>query len=304
MGPGSDSGPRIPRRNAVRQSDDEYESRGLLNRPLVVGPVALLVAAAVIIPLVILGSGGSSGGHQKQTARSSDETYAATPSVPPTGFASPPVHSPLPSPVETTASPKAKPKAKVEPKVTPAGVTVTVTAQPPRVTTTVIASPPLETAADAVNRLARRDPSGRHICYRAYVSGTGWQDPVCDGTIAGTTGRNLPIKAINIASYGVGGSAANAFLHDPKSTNGQGHWQPSWTAIKGNGQNLYIGSTKRNAPAVLGFAINVGNGQVCQVARLHNYNWGQQFCTKPRPDFTFGGTLDNNVWLEAVKFTV
>ncbi|MFB7494630.1 hypothetical protein ACFC09_07965 [Streptomyces sp. NPDC056161] len=299
----AESGPKFRRSGNTRQSDDEYRPPGLLNRPLVVGPVALIVAALVIVPLVILGSGGSGGGNQKQTASSNDESYSPTPGGTPTATASPFMFTPAPTPPATATATPTKPKAKSTPKTAPGPGTVTVTAHAPRVTKTVIAAPPQDTAADAVKRLARNDPSGRHICYRAYV-GSGWQKPVCDGTMAGTTGRNLAIKALNISTYGVSGSAANAFLHDPKSTNGQGHWQPNWTAVTGNGKDFYIGSGKKSAPYMTGFAINVGSGQVCQAVHLRGGNWGDQYCKNARPDYNFGGTLDNNVWLEAVKFTV
>ncbi len=171
-------------------------------------------------------------------------------------------------------------------------------------TATVTAKPPQDTAATAVRRLARNDPSGRHVCYRAFVTGRGWQKPVCDGTIAGTTGQETPIKALNIAMAGTGGSAANAFVHNPESTDGKGSWEPQWTAIIADGEDNYIGSTKKDAPYMLGFVINIGSGQVCQTAHVRNSGWGDQGCAQPRPNFTFGGTLDNSLWLEAVKFTV
>ncbi|MEV2210856.1 hydrolase [Streptomyces sp. NPDC050997] len=171
-------------------------------------------------------------------------------------------------------------------------------------TATVTAQPPQDTAATAVNRLAKDDPTGRHICYRAFVTGDGWQKPVCDGTFAGTTGQNKPIKALNIAVYGAGGSAANAFLHNPESTDGKGRWSPSWTAIVADGKNNYIGSSKKDAPDMLGFAINIGSGKVCQTARVHGFDWGAQGCADPRPRYIFGGALENDRWLEAVKFTV
>lgn len=171
-------------------------------------------------------------------------------------------------------------------------------------TATVTAKPPQDTAATAVRRLAKDDPSGRHICYRAYVTGQGWQKPVCDGTIAGTTGQNSPIKALNIAVSGTGGSAANAFVNNPQSANGQGEWEPQWTAIIADDEDNYIGSTKRDARYMLGFAVNIGSGQICQTVQVHNSGWGQQSCANARPDYVFGGTLDNSLWLEAVKFTV
>jgi hypothetical protein len=36
-----------------------------------------------------------------------------------------------------------------------------------------------------------------HICYSAWV-GNGWQPQVCDGALAGTVGKSVPIKAIKI----------------------------------------------------------------------------------------------------------
>jgi hypothetical protein len=310
--PGARPVPQLVRRNGTRQSDDEYVAPGLLHRPLVVGPVALVAAALVIVPLVILGSGGSDdAGRRKQAARSSDEM-----SRNPQGEQSGPISttsagmSPPPSPsASRSAEPKESkgakeskgPKGAKDPR-SGGGVTVTVTARPPQATVT--AKPAQDTAATAVNRLARNDPSGRHICYRAYVSGQGWQKPVCDGTMAGTSGRNRPIKALNIAVSGSGGSAANAFVHDPGSSNGQGKWEPQWTAVIADGRNNYIGSTKKNAPVMSGFAINIGSGRICQTAKVHGFDWGGQGCADARPGYIFGGALENARWLEAVKFTV
>ncbi|MFC8429640.1 hypothetical protein [Streptomyces sp. NPDC057253] len=304
-------GPLVAPRNGTRQSDDEYKSPGLLHKPLVVGPVALGVAALVIVPLVILGSSApDDGGRQKQTARSSKETGTPlaedTPSATFSGVRT--------SPSATAASPSAKPKASASAKAPKkkgeakggaggiGGVTVTVTAKPPRATVT--AKPAQETAATAVNRLHRSDPSGRHICYRAYLSGQGWQKPVCDGTLAGTTSGTHPIKALNIAVYGGAGSAANAFVHDAKSTDGRGKWNPRWTAVIGDGKNNYIGSTKSGAPYMTGFAINIGSGRLCRSTKVHGYDWGSEDCTEPRPGYIFGGALENTRWLEAVKLWV
>ncbi|QCD59081.1 hypothetical protein [Streptomyces hawaiiensis] len=308
--------PAPARRPGSRQSDDEFEGPGLLGRPLVIGPVALGVAALVVVPLVILGSGGSGDGGDRE------ETAARAGGSPSAGTSPPlrPSSLPIPPPsASASASASASDKgkdgskdgSKKKPKATGTSgskgagrVTVTVTARPPAATTTVTAKPPQDTAASAVKRLAASDPSGRHICYRAYVSGQGWQKPVCDGTIAGSSGQNRPIKALNIAVHGVGGSAANAFRHVAKPVDGHGKWQPSWTAVTGDGENFTIGSAKRNAPNMLGFAMNVGSGEICNTVRLRGRDWGGRVCSKPRPDFTFGGTLDNDVWLEAVKLTV
>ncbi|MER5395811.1 hypothetical protein [Streptomyces sp. NPDC002599] len=308
--PGARSGPQLVRRHGTRQSDDEYVGPGLLHRPLVVGPVALVAAALVIVPLVILGSGGSDDdGRRKQAARSSDETSgnpqaerSGPISTPSASIPPPPSPSASAKPRESKGAKESKGPEGAKAPRSGGGVTVTVTARPPQATVT--AKPAQETAATAVNRLALNDPSGRHICYRAYVSGQGWQKPVCDGTMAGTSDRNRPIKALNIAVSGSGGSAANAFVHDPDSSNGQGRWEPQWTDVIADGRNNYIGSTKKSAPVMSGFAINIGSGRICQTAKVHGFDWGGQGCADARPGLVFGGALENDRWLEAVKFTV
>ncbi|WP_018544812.1 hypothetical protein [Streptomyces sp. LaPpAH-108] len=300
----------VPPRPRARQSDDEYEPPGFLGRPLVVGPVALGVAALVVVPLVIIGSGGSDDGHQRETARASNVKSASpgATGAPPTVPAAPRTASPSPAP--TTSGPKkhGKPKKSKKPQEkggAGGGVTVTVTARPPRATATVTAKPPAETAGTAVNRLAASDPGGRHICYRAYVAGQGWQKPVCDGTMAGTTGRNRAIKGLEIAVRGTGGSAANAFVHKPGSTDGKGVWQPKWTAVTGDGKNFRVGGTTQGAPDMLGFAINVGSGRVCQATRrVGSTAWSGTGCANARPAYVFGGALENDRRLEAVRFTV
>ncbi|MER6209513.1 hydrolase [Streptomyces sp. NPDC001642] len=165
------------------------------------------------------------------------------------------------------------------------------------------AKPKPKTAATAVKKLASQD-AGRHICYRAYIEGDGWQDAVCDGATAGTVQEGKKILALNIAVSGTGGSAANAFIHDPDSTSGNGKWEPQWTAIIPDGKDNYVGSTKEDAPYMTGFAINIGSGQVCETTRNTGWDWGGQGCADARPKFIFGGTLDNSHWLEAVRFTV
>ncbi|MEV7284077.1 hypothetical protein AB0O01_05835 [Streptomyces sp. NPDC093252] len=297
---------RLDRKERARQSDDEYTPSGLLQRPLVVAPAALAVAGIVVVSLVIVGSGGSGDDSAQASARSGTEVSgspSAERDVPAPTFSvsvSPPSPSASPSPKaweSGEASGSAKPGGKQAP---PPPVTVTATA--PRSVETVTQKPAVDTAASAVKRLAKSDPDGRHICYRAFVSGQGWQKPVCDGTLAGTTGQNKAIKALNIAVYGVSGSAANAFLHNPDSTNGEGRWSPNWTAVTGDSRDIYVGKT--SGPYMTGFAVNVGSGRICPSAKVRGYDWGSQGCADPRPDFVFGGTLENTRFLEAVKFTV
>jgi hypothetical protein len=76
-------------------------------------------------------------------------------------------------------------------------------------------------------------------------AGKGWQSPECDGATAATSTDDEQILALNIAVSGTAGSAANAFIHDPASTNGYGKYQPSgWTAIIADGKDNYIGSVE------------------------------------------------------------
>jgi hypothetical protein len=285
-----------------RQSDEEYEHRGLLHRPLVVAPAAVALAGIVVVSLVILGSSGSDGGDQKETARSSRAMSKS-----PTAVEAPPaptfsVSISPPPPPTGSASPSKSPSATVTPKPKGGEAVVTITATPPRSVTTVTAKPAVDTAASAVKRLAESDPGGRHICYRAYVSRQGWQKPVCDGTVAGTTGQNKAIKALNIAVYGGGGASANAALYNSSSTDGQGRWNPHWTAVTGDNKDFYIGDT--SAKYITGFAINIGGGHVCRTAKVHGYSWGTRGCADPRPDYIFGGSMENTRFLEAVEFTV
>ncbi|MFD9440130.1 hydrolase, partial [Streptomyces sp. NPDC060006] len=167
---------------------------------------------------------------------------------------------------------------------------------------------PERTAATAVQQLAAQDPGGRHICYRAFVADKGWTDAVCDGETAGSVGQSKAVKALNIAVSGTKGTAGVAFIHNPGSTNGKGYYNNvPWSGVP-DGIDNYIGSTKKDAQNMLGFTINVdeGGGPVCQTTHVHNEGWHGMGCDKPGEGegFIFGGTLSNDLWLEAVKFTV
>ncbi|MGW1561919.1 hypothetical protein ACWCQ1_36105 [Streptomyces sp. NPDC002144] len=180
-------------------------------------------------------------------------------------------------PVDAPAESAPKPKAVVEPK-------------PPK--------PAPNTAALAVSKLAAAS-GGRHICYRAYVAGTGWQAPVCDGATAGTDGR--AIKALNIAVAGTNGTNANAAYQ------GAGFTTP-WKGV-GNGSDLVIGTASKSARNMSGFAINVnrGNGgNICQDAYVSGKGWLGLGCdtAETTNKFVFGGDVSKERALEAVRFTV
>ncbi|MGW2615553.1 hydrolase [Streptomyces sp. NPDC001500] len=159
------------------------------------------------------------------------------------------------------------------------------------------AKPKQETAAVAVNKLAARS-DGRHICYRAYVEDKGWQDPVCDGAIAGTTGKDLGIKALNIATARTGGVTGNAAHVD-------GGWLTGdkWSKAS-DGVDMYMGSSKPAVAVMEGFTIKTMEGSVCQNPHIKDRGWLGNGCTKPG-DWIYGGSpMQDRLQLEAVRFTV
>ncbi|MFD5870680.1 hydrogenase expression protein HypA [Streptomyces sp. NPDC060322] len=265
----------------------------------------ILAAAAVIgailvsVPFLVMG--------QDDRKPDKDRTQNAAGTVLGTERSEQPETYTAKSPSPSATPSKEKEKAKEKPSAPPAAKPVVV---PPPVTperkptATVTAKAPPNTAASALSGLAKSDPEGRHICYRAFVSGSGWQTPVCDGTMAGTAGQGKQITALNIAVWNVGGSSANALLHDQGATSGNAKWAPNWTATVADGKNNYIGSAQQGAPFLTGFAMNVGKGSVCHTARLDGGGWGPQYCKNSRPEYMFVGTVDNKRWFEAVKLTV
>ncbi len=153
------------------------------------------------------------------------------------------------------------------------------------------------TAATAVRELAARS-EGRHICYRAFVQGDGWQDPVCDGGEAGTTGKGTPIKALNIATSGTGGvTGASAFVAEGWRDGDK--WQKA-----DDSADMVIGSTEESDPVLQGHTLQVFDGSVCLDAHLQGGEWLDQTCTEPG-QFKYGGSpMEQNIPLEAVRFTV
>ncbi|MEW2166960.1 hydrogenase expression protein HypA [Streptomyces sp. NPDC007084] len=285
--------------------EDSPDGRSGPNKPILAG-AAIVGAILVTLPLLLVGANKHEDkkaqvepvavGNQADTVLDGDDPQGSGDFV---------VESPTPSPSPTVSkSPKAPKSASPSPspsaeKPKEHKAPAAVAAQ-----SAVAVKPPQNSAAGAVLRLAGNDLSARHICYRAYVSGQGWQKPVCDGAMAGTTNQNRPIKALNIAVSGSGGSSANAFVHNPASKNGKGKWMPEWTTLKADGANNYIGSTDKSAPVMSGFAINIGKGRICQTAKVHAVDWFGKGCADARPRLTFGGSLRNDRYLEAVKLTV
>ncbi|MFH8972460.1 hydrolase [Streptomyces sp. NPDC017890] len=162
------------------------------------------------------------------------------------------------------------------------------------------------TAATVVRQLAAKDPSGRHICYRVFTAGEGWSDVACDGETAGTEGGGSPITAVNTASAGTKGTSSGAYIPDPASAEGEGQFRDPWQNVT-DGVDAYAGSTEEDAPPLMGFAVSVdgGGGNICQSSYVHNDTWTSLACDKPGDvlDFTYVGTHDNTLWIEAVRLT-
>ncbi|GAA4001224.1 hypothetical protein GCM10022384_55180 [Streptomyces marokkonensis] len=165
---------------------------------------------------------------------------------------------------------------------------------------------PERTAATAVRQLAAQDPGGRHICYRVFTAGQGWSDAACDGEAAGTEGGGKPITAVNTAVSGTKGTASRTYLPNP-AAEGEGHYPGPW-GNAADGIDVYVGSTEKDAPHMMGFALSVdgGAGPVCQTSYVHNDTWLGLACDEPGVGlgFTYVGTHDSNLWIEAIRLTV
>jgi hypothetical protein len=156
------------------------------------------------------------------------------------------------------------------------------------------------TAATAVKKLAEDDPTGRHICYRVYVSDKGWTKPSCDGVTAGSTDDDAnAIEAINISVSGVGGSSANAFRQ-------VGGWNNMPWKSGDDKVDVYVGTTGKGL-LLSGYAVGASTGDICQNTYLHVGGWGGKSCndpTKTNQDWIFGGTTDASGMVMAIRLTV
>ncbi|WP_413102861.1 RICIN domain-containing protein [Streptomyces sp. Inha503] len=101
------------RRRQLDQSDDEYESPGLLKRPLFVGVAGVALAAVVVVPLIVIGSSG--GGGERNLATGGTESAEKSPPTP-SKSASPSPSSSRSSSPSPSASPSAPPKPTDAPK--------------------------------------------------------------------------------------------------------------------------------------------------------------------------------------------
>lgn len=157
------------------------------------------------------------------------------------------------------------------------------------------AEAPERTAATALREVVARS-AGRHICYRAYVANEGWQEPVCDGVEAGTVGKGLPIKALNVAVSGTKGVQTNGF----HMVDG---WKTGWTKVA-DGKDVYVGSVEEADSPLAAFGIGIYDESVCQTAHVKNAGWMARGCSAPESWVYSGSPPDNRLQLEAVRLTV
>ncbi|MFJ5301715.1 hypothetical protein [Streptomyces sp. NPDC088350] len=305
---GSARDPQRPGRGkGVRQSDDEYKSPGFFRSPVGIGVAGGITAFLVVVPLIVLGSGSGSGGQDQTLNMGKNSTRPSAPRAPGRVTVAPVITN-LPSVTESaTAGPPltglvtTSPSATAKPRSTVGGGSSTATKGSgvvPRAAPKPKPKPHRQTAGEAVALLAASSP-GRHICYRVYLDRDGWQKPACDGGTAGRVGGSQKIKSINMATAGTKGTAANAWVHVEQ-------WKTPWSGAV-DGVDNYIGSTKADYPYVLGFVTNVGDGAICQNAAV-NGQWGGLACDQPTGqapgNWIWGGTQDDSLWLQAVRFTV
>jgi hypothetical protein len=284
-----------------------------------------MAAVLAAVGVLVLGLGtavavqvhGHGHGHDTSAADGKRAGTAATGSAPARRKVAASLPAASPSSTHRKAPAKAKTKANAahQPAATAAAAAAAPVAPPPPTYGSPTVSPTPEkagapekkTAATAVERLAVSDPGGRHICYRVYIAGKGWSSVACDGQMAGSPGAGKPITALDTAVYGTQGTAGDAYVYDPASTSGEGHFPVPWSSAA-DGADNYVGSTKKGAPHMLGFTINVDNGNdsICQTTYIHDSGWMGLVCDDPSTGypFTYAGARDNNSWIEAVKLTL
>ncbi|MFL1900725.1 hypothetical protein ACJWDR_16680 [Streptomyces tauricus] len=280
------------------RGDDEPPS-GNPKKPLLAA-AGIAGVVLLVVPLLIWATDDSEKKDRVSVATRSDTVLDEEPLNVPKGDYAPATPTAEPSSPKPSAEPKAKAKAETEAEAPSAVPAPEPSARPEakkdsgRQAQQSAPKPAPNTAALAVQRLATTSP-GRHVCYRAYVTGTGWQAPVCDGATAGAAATGRPIKALNIAVAGTDGTSANEYIQKTG-------WPTKWAGVA-NGVDLTIGTAAQNAPNMAGLAISVGKGVVCQNTRVHDGGWLGLGCDEPG-GYIFGGTLKEDRWLEAVRLTV
>lgn len=153
-------------------------------------------------------------------------------------------------------------------------------------------------AAEAVTRLVAAVKQsgvspGRHVCYRAYVTDVGWQEPVCDGDVAGAAGGSRAIEELDVAAFGTNGTSGSAYVQSLE-------WL-AWTGAADKA-DLYVGTAGR-ALRLEALAMRVGSGSVCLNADVQNAGYQGYRCNK-EGGYTSAGTTGKSLRIEAIRITV
>ncbi|MER6671551.1 hypothetical protein [Streptomyces sp. NPDC000983] len=263
----------------------------------------LLAAAGLVgvvllsVPLLIWASDDSDGKKKDVAVAAGSDTLLEEDSLEaPKGDYAPAEPTPEPSSKKPSVKPKpvVKEPAPAPPSTPASEPTATQKTAETKVKENSPPKLPPNTAAYAVQRLAASN-AGRHICYRVHVKGSGWTAPACDGATAGREGGGRPITAINVAVANAKRVNGNEFIQ-------KDGWTTEWSGAA-DGLDLVLGSAASNAPNLSGFTIGVEAGNVCQNHKLGGHGWGGLACESPQ-GWIFGGTLEPQWWLEAVRFTV
>jgi hypothetical protein len=279
-----------PYRLSVRRSgstpldvDGTYVQRGFLPRWLA---TVLTLLCTVALAFVALWYTKAATVSSQATAEIQQPVATTLPAPPPVPSSATPSTTPSVTPSSATASAPASAPAKTQ---AAGGGAKT---HPSAHATAVLP----DTAGVAVTKLNASSP-GRHICYRAYVDGIGWQHPVCDGATAGTQNQSRAIQALDIAVSGTS-AAANGYMENTG-------WQPAWQSGPAKA-DLNIGSPNSQL-RMEQFTVSLGVGVVCGNGWIQNdTQWQGQTCDTPggpRSWITVG-TQGKSLRLEAVQLTV
>ncbi|MEU3460687.1 hydrolase [Streptomyces sp. NPDC006733] len=265
-----------PYRLAVRRSgttpldvDGTYIQRAFLPRWLA---TLLTLLISLVVAFLILWFTKTAAVTSQASPQVSQPAVATLP-PPPTSVPPKPSDPPSPSPTAPRAVAGGGGGAPAKPKPKPA--------------------PKPDTAAVAVTALNEKSP-GRHVCYRAYVAGIGWQHTVCDGDIAGTQNEGRSIEAVNIAVSGSRMASGNAFME----TVG---FPPSWTSAA-EMKDLTVGTPGKGLELDQ-FTMSLSDGVVCGNAFVERDQWLGKGCDHPGGpgNWISVGVTDKSLHLEAFQ---
>lgn len=109
------------------------------------------------------------------------------------------------------------------------------------------------------------------ICYVANLRGLGWQQWVCDGDIAGSTGRSIAMETMQFQPYGMGQLCVTGYVQ------GFG-WQNQ--RCGGDGEVLQIGTVGQGLQ-LEGLTLWAGSARLCGNFHWQDHGWSGTVCAEP-----------------------